>query len=103
MQRVVMHFVAHSVVAATDNAVIDFSNRAQVLARHMIGGAALLAVAPVINDQDTVRRRGRGRFTSQQRQSFGIDRFAVPGSLGEEKGVVAEFGKNRTVRIGLSA
>jgi hypothetical protein len=84
MQRVVVHFVGPQ-RGHGDDAVVDLADRAQVLARHMIGGAALLAVPRVIDDQHTVGRWSRGRLGEQQRQAPGIDRFGVPGGLGEEK------------------
>ena len=70
-------------VPATSTATASnfMNDRAQVLSRHMVGGAAVLAVSGVINDEYPFGRRRSG----QQHQSFGIDRFAVPGGLGQEK------------------
>ena len=38
------------------DAVVDLAHRAQVMARHMVGGMAVLAVARVIDDQHAVWR-----------------------------------------------
>ena len=86
MQRVVALF-AHPQRGHRHDAVVDLAHRAQVLARHVISGAAVLAVSRNVDDENAVRRGASGRL-------------GIPGSLGQEKLQPLHLGRLRCQRLG---
>ena len=57
-----------------DDAVVDLAHRAEVLAGHMRGGGAVLAVAGVVDDQHARIMGGGGRVLAQQLHPPVVDR-----------------------------
>jgi len=66
------------------DAVVDLAHRPQILAGHMGGGAAILAVAGVIDHQRAPIMGGGGRVLAQQPHPLVVDLLVVPGRLREE-------------------
>ena len=61
------------------DAIVDLADPAQVLAGHMGGGGAVLAVAGVVDHQHTpIVRRGR-RVLAQRPHPLVVDSLVVPG------------------------
>ena len=66
------------------DAVVDLADRAEILAGHMGGGGAVLAVAGVIQHQHAPIVGGGGRVLAQQPHPLVVDLLVVPGRLREE-------------------
>ena len=67
-----------------DDAVVDLADRAEILAGHMGGGAAVLAVAGVVDHQRPSVVRGSGRVLTQQPHPPLVEQLMIPGRLGQE-------------------
>ena len=67
-----------------DDAVVDLAHRAQVLAGHMGGGGAVLAVAGVVQHQHAPVIGGGGRVLAQQPHPPVVDHLVVPGRFRKE-------------------
>jgi hypothetical protein len=66
------------------NAIVDLAHRSQVLAGHMIGLDARLAVSTAIDDEDSLMVRTGAWVIQEQLQAAGVDGLTVPGGLGKE-------------------
>jgi hypothetical protein len=62
-----------------DDAVVDLAHRAEILAGHVRGGGAVLAVAGVVDDQRASLVRGGGRVLAQPPHPLLVDLLALPG------------------------
>ena len=61
-----------------DDPVVDLADRPQVLASHMGGGGAVLAIAGVVQHQHTRIMGGGGRVLPQQLDTALVELFVVP-------------------------
>ncbi len=61
-----------------DDAVVDLADRTEILARDVIGGTALLALARVIDDEHAVGGRRSQGSGAEQLQIACDDRFGIP-------------------------
>jgi hypothetical protein len=66
------------------DAVVDLAHRAEILAGHMGGRGAVLAVAGVIQHQHPASWGGGGRVLAQQLHPLVVDLLVVPGRLRQE-------------------
>jgi hypothetical protein len=67
-----------------DDPVVDLADRPQVLAGHMGGCGAVLAVTGVVDHQRTRIVRGGGQVLAQQPHALVVDLLVIPGRLGQE-------------------
>ncbi len=68
----------------TDDAVVGLADRAKLLAGHMVGVVAVLAVAGVVDHQHPPRMRRGGRVGLEQPDPLLVDRLVVPGRFRQE-------------------
>jgi hypothetical protein len=68
-----------------DDAVVGLADRAEVLAGHVGGVAAVFSVAGVVDDQHALLVGGGGRVAKQQLQAALVDLLVVPGRLRQEE------------------
>jgi len=67
-----------------DDPVVDLAHRPQILAGHVRGCGAVLAVAGVVDHQRTRIVGGGGRVLAQQPHALVVDLLVIPGRLGQE-------------------
>jgi hypothetical protein len=80
MQRVV-HVLIGPRRGHRHDPACDLANRPPVLAGHLRGGTAVLAIPGVVHDQDPTGMRQGGRITGRQFQTPRVDLFVVPARL----------------------
>jgi hypothetical protein len=68
-----------------DDAVVDFTYSAKVLARHIVGGVAVLAVASIVDDQDPIGITSCQWLSLQQLRRSGSNGIGIPVGFGQEK------------------
>jgi hypothetical protein len=68
-----------------DNAVVDLADGTQVLARHVIGRVAILAIARIVNHQHAAGRWRAVFGLHQQRKPLRGNRLRVPARFGQEE------------------
>jgi hypothetical protein len=66
------------------NTVVDLADGAQVLAGHVIGLGARLAVPTIVDDEDPFLVGSGAGVIQEQLQTAGVNGGTIPGRLGEE-------------------
>jgi hypothetical protein len=67
------------------NPVVDLAHRAQILAAHMRGGSAVLAVAGIVDHKRAPIVRGGGGVIAQEPNPPVVDLLVVPGRFRQEE------------------